>query len=56
MRTDDTIVGIDGVEVESVDGLQRVLYASRIDRVVSVAVLRGARKLELGLTPVEQVS
>lgn len=55
VRTDDTIVGIDGVEVESVDGLQRVLDASRIDRVVSVAVLRGARKLELGLTPVEQV-
>jgi S1-C subfamily serine protease len=56
MRTDDTIVGIDGVEVDSVDGLQRVLDASRIDRVVSVSVLRGTRKLELNLTPVEQAS
>ncbi|MGF6753454.1 S1C family serine protease [Paraburkholderia sp. GAS42] len=56
VRMDDTIVAVDGVEVDSVDGLQRALGASRIDRVVSVAVLRGAQKLELALTPVEQAS
>jgi S1-C subfamily serine protease len=56
LRTDDTIVAIDTLPVDGVDTLQRVLDASRIDRPVSVTVLRGTQRLELTLTPVEQTS
>jgi S1-C subfamily serine protease len=56
LRTDDTIVAIDTLPVDGVDSLQRVLDASRIDRPVNVTVLRGAQRLELTLTPVEQAS
>jgi S1-C subfamily serine protease len=56
LRTDDTIVAIDALPVDGVDGLQRVLDASRIDRPVNVTVLRGAQRLELTLRPVEQAS
>ncbi|NIF76474.1 PDZ domain-containing protein [Paraburkholderia sp. Cy-641] len=54
LRTDDTIVAIDSQPVQDVDSLQRTLDASRIDRPVSVTVLRGAQRVELTLTPVEQ--
>lgn len=54
LRTDDTIVAVDGIDVDSVDGLQRTLDASRIDRAVSVTVLRGVQKIDLDLTPTEQ--
>ncbi|MGF6964582.1 S1-C subfamily serine protease [Paraburkholderia sp. WC7.3g] len=54
LRTDDTIVAIDAQPVQDVDGLQRTLDASRIDRPVSVTVLRGAQRVELTVTPVEQ--
>ncbi|SIO68573.1 serine protease, S1-C subfamily, contains C-terminal PDZ domain [Burkholderia sp. GAS332] len=56
LRTDDTIVAIDALAVQDVDGLQRTLDASRIDKPVNVTVLRGAQRLELTLTPVEQTS
>jgi S1-C subfamily serine protease len=56
LRTDDTIVAIDSLAVQDVDGLQRALDASRIDKPVNVTVLRGAQRLELTLTPVEQTS
>ena len=52
LRTDDIVVAIDAIAVDSVDGLQRTLDASRIDRAVSVTVLRGAQKLDLTLTPI----
>jgi S1-C subfamily serine protease len=54
LRTDDTIIAIDTQTVQDVDSLQRTLDASRIDRPVKVTVLRGAQRLELTLTPVEQ--
>jgi S1-C subfamily serine protease len=54
LRTDDRIVTIDTLAVDSVDSLQRSLDASRIDRAVKVTVLRGTQKLELDVTPVEQ--
>lgn len=54
LRTDDTIVAIDTLTVQDVDSLQRTLDASRIDKPVNVTVLRGAQRLELTLTPVEQ--
>ena len=56
LRTDDTIVAIDALPVDGVDSLQRVLDAPRIVRPVAVSVLRGAQRLELTLTPVEQAS
>ncbi|ABE35321.1 PDZ domain protein [Paraburkholderia xenovorans LB400] len=56
LRTDDTIIAIDTQAVQDVDGLQRTLDASRIDKPVNVTVLRGAQRLELTLTPVEQAS
>ncbi|BAN25648.1 S1C family serine protease [Caballeronia insecticola] len=52
----DRIVSVDGVAIDSVDGLQRTLDASRIDRPVQVAVLRGAQKLDIEVTPVEQAA
>jgi len=54
LRTDDTIVAIDAQPVQDVDSLQRTLDASRIDKPVGVTVLRGAQRVELTLTPVEQ--
>ena len=54
LRTDDTIVAIDTQPVQDVDGLQRALDASRIDKPVGVTVLRGAQRVELTVTPVEQ--
>jgi len=35
--------------------LQRTLDASRIDKPVKIAVLRGAQKLDIDVTPVEQM-
>ncbi|MDR5857568.1 trypsin-like peptidase domain-containing protein [Caballeronia sp. LZ062] len=55
LRTGDRIVAVDGVNVDSVDGLQRALDASRIERAVKVAVLRGTQLLDLEVTPVEQI-
>jgi S1-C subfamily serine protease len=54
LRTGDRIVAVDGIAVDSVDGLQRTLDASRIDKPVKIAVLRGAQKLDIDVTPVEQ--
>ncbi|GAB2898584.1 trypsin-like peptidase domain-containing protein [Paraburkholderia jirisanensis] len=54
IRTDDRIVAIDALPVDGVDTLQRMLDFSRIDRAIGVTVLRGARRLELTVTPVEQ--
>ncbi|CAB3748748.1 S1C family serine protease [Paraburkholderia humisilvae] len=56
VRTDDRIVLIDALPVDGVDSLQRVLDASRIERAVSMTVLRGAQRVELTVTPVEQTS
>ena len=54
LRTDDTIVAIDAQAVHDVDSLQRTLDVSRIDKPANATVLRGAQRLELTLTPVEQ--
>ncbi|MFM0340857.1 S1C family serine protease [Paraburkholderia fungorum] len=56
LRTDDTIVAIDTLPVQDVDSLQRTLDASRIEKPVNVTVVRGAQRLELTLTPVEQTT
>ena len=53
LRVDDTIVAIDGVAVDGVDAMQRVLDASKIDRTVDISVLRSTQKLTLHVTPIE---
>ncbi|SAK61939.1 2-alkenal reductase [Caballeronia temeraria] len=54
LRTGDRIVAVDDIAVDSVDSLQRTLDASRIDKPVNIAVLRGTQKLDIDVTPVEQ--
>ncbi len=54
LRADDTILTIDRTPVTNVDSLQRMLDASRIDRVIDVNVLRGNRLIDVQVTPVEQ--
>jgi S1-C subfamily serine protease len=54
LRVDDTIVAIDGLPVDGIDALQRLLDASRIGRAVTFTVVRLTQKLTLLLTPVEQ--
>lgn len=54
LRVGDRIVEVDGIAVDSVDGLQRTLDASRIDKTVKIAVLRGTQKIDVDVTPVEQ--
>jgi S1-C subfamily serine protease len=54
LRVDDTIVAVDGIAVDGIDGLQRVLDASRIDHEVDVTVLRLTRKLVLRVTPIDE--
>jgi S1-C subfamily serine protease len=55
LRVDDTIIAIDGVKVDGVDALQRLLDASRINRLVEITALRLTRKLVLSITPIEHV-
>jgi S1-C subfamily serine protease len=54
LRVDDTIVAIDGLPVDGIDALQRVLDFSRIDREVEITVIRLTHKLTLRVRPVEQ--
>jgi S1-C subfamily serine protease len=56
MRVDDTIVAIDGVSVDGIDALQRLLDVSRIDREVEIDVIRLTQKLTLRVRPVEQAA
>ncbi len=49
----DTIVGIDGVAVTTVDDLQRLLDDSRIGKTCVARVLRGARTVYLHIVPLE---
>jgi S1-C subfamily serine protease len=56
LRVDDTIVAIDGAAVDGIDALQRMLDASRIDRVVEITALRLTRKLVLRVTPIEHAA
>jgi S1-C subfamily serine protease len=56
LRVDDTIVAIDGVAVDGIDALQRVLDVSRIDRAVEITVVRSTHKLVLRVTPIEHAA
>ena len=53
LRPEDLIVSVDGVAVEDVGDLQRLMVADRIGRGLEVEAIRGDRRLELSLTPRE---
>ncbi|MDQ6608035.1 MAG: trypsin-like peptidase domain-containing protein [Actinomycetota bacterium] len=53
MRAEDLIVEIDGMPVERVEDVQRLMGAGAIGRLVEVRVLRGERWLDLEVSPVE---
>ena len=53
LRPEDMIVEVDGVAVQSVDDLQRLMVGELIGHPVDFTVVRGDRTLSLTLVPVE---
>ena len=53
MRPEDLIVELDGVQIDDVDTLQRLMVAELIGKRVPVSVVRGSRVVELELEPAE---
>jgi S1-C subfamily serine protease len=53
LRSEDLIVSVDGASVAGVDDLQRLMVAELIGREVRIAVVRGARRMELTVVPTE---
>jgi S1-C subfamily serine protease len=53
LRPEDVILDIDGAPINAVGDLQRLMGAERIDRDVTVRVLRGDRDLRLRVRPTE---
>src|SRR5947209_583771 len=53
LRAEDLIVELDGIEIERVDDIQRLMTHEVIGRRVTMNVLRGDRWLDLELSPVE---
>ena len=56
LRAEDLIVAVDGLPVERVDHLQRLMVGELIGRAVRLTIVRQGRQLEVELTPVELVS
>ena len=50
----DIIYSFAGETVEGIDELHRLLTEERVGREVSIGVIRGARKLETGIVPLER--
>ncbi len=53
LKEGDIIVALDGRGVESVDAVHKLLGASSIGREIPARVLRGAKMLDLTVTPAE---
>jgi serine protease Do len=53
MRAEDLIVELEGIPIEGMDDLQRVVVGEVIGRAVRAKVVRGGRERELELVPVE---
>jgi S1-C subfamily serine protease len=53
LRAEDLIVELDGVQIERVDDIQRLMTYEMIGRRISMNVLRGDRWLDLEVSPVE---
>jgi S1-C subfamily serine protease len=59
VRVDDVIIGLDGVEIDSVDRLHQTLDSSRIQRDCALKLLRGTlspQPLYLQLRPIERMA
>jgi S1-C subfamily serine protease len=56
LKADDSIIGIDGLAVTTVDELHRLLDHSRIGKACMLRVLRGAQALYLSIEPGELVA
>jgi S1-C subfamily serine protease len=50
----DILVALDGQPIEGVDELLRRLNGEQIGRVVTLSLLRGGRRIDIGLTPAER--
>jgi S1-C subfamily serine protease len=53
IRSEDLIVELDGVQIDDVNTLQRLMVAELIGKHVPVSVVRGSRVVELELEPAE---
>ena len=53
LRAEDLIIDLDGIAIERVDDVQRLMGREAIGRSVPVRVLRGDQWLDLELRPVE---
>ena len=53
LRAEDLILEVDGVAIERVEDLQRVMVSELIGRPVALRLLRHGRPLELDLVPAE---
>ncbi len=53
LRAGDRLIALDGVPIEGIDGLQRLLDASRIGHLSELQVLRGSTLMRVALTPIE---
>src|SRR5437764_1410037 len=53
LRPEDLVVEVDGVAVQTVDDLQRLMVGELIGHSVALTVVRGDRTLRLELVPVE---
>jgi S1-C subfamily serine protease len=53
IRSEDLIVELDGVQIDDVNVLQRLMVAELIGKQVPVSVVRGSRVVELELEPEE---
>jgi serine protease Do len=53
LRADDLVVELDGIPVETVDDLQRLMTEERIGTRIVVAVVRGGRRFAFDVVPVE---
>jgi S1-C subfamily serine protease len=53
LRGEDLIVALDGLEIERVDDIQRLMTQDVIGRRIAMTVLRGDRWLDLEVSPVE---
>jgi S1-C subfamily serine protease len=49
----DRVIALDGVPVDGIDRLQRLLDASRIGRDCELQLLRGSAVIRVNLTPIE---
>jgi S1-C subfamily serine protease len=53
LRPEDLILSVDGMPVERVDDLQRLMVGEAIGRRVELELLRGGETLRLGIVPIE---